>query len=710
MSKDLPPQYNPKDVEDKIYRIWEKSGFFNPDKLPPAKNRKKTFSIVVPPPNITGSLHMGHALNATIQDILIRKKRMAGYKTLWLPGTDHASIATQYVVEKELKKEGLTRHDLGKEKFMERVWQWKEKYGNIILEQFKKLGCSMDWSRTRFTMDPEYQEAVREAFWHYDKKGLVYQGERTVNWCVRCATSLSDLEVEYKEEDATMYYIKYGPLVIATVRPETKLGDTAVAVNPKDKRYNKYIGQELEIETVLGPAKMKVIGDEEVDMEFGTGAMKVTPAHDLHDYELSEKHGLAKKQVIGPNGRMTKLAGKYAGLKISEARKQIVEDMKTVGILLKTKPYKHNIAICYRCGSVLEPLLSKQWFLKMKELASLAVDAVKKKKVAFYPKRWEKIYFDWLKHVRDWPISRQLWWGQKIPVDPVRSQTPGASADPRADQTSNGVEGTEDIFDTWFSSALWPLATLGWPEKTKDFKNFYPTSVLSTARDIINLWVARMIFSGLEFTGQEPFRDVIIHATILTKEGKRMSKSLGTGIDPMDLIGRYGADATRFGLIWQAMGTQDIHWAEEHVVAGKKFANKIWNAARFVLLQTAGGKQQIIKKPKPITAEDQRILKGLEKTKKEVEKDSEKYEFSQALHKLYDFFWHEFCDEYLEASKIHLLDKKLKGSTQNSLLYILTETLKLLHPFMPFITEEIWNYMPLKNKKLLLVEEWPYKA
>lgn len=568
----------------------------------------------------------------------------------------------------------------------------------------------MDWSRTRFTMDPEYQEAVKEAFRHYDKKGLVYQGERTVNWCVRCATSLSDLEVEYKEEDATMYYIKYGPLVIATVRPETKLGDTAVAVNPKDHRYNKYIGQELEIETVLGPAKMKVIGDGEVDMEFGTGAMKVTPAHDVHDYELSEKYGLAKKQVIGPDGRMTKLAGKYAGLKVAEARKQIVEDMKAINILLKTEPYKHNVAVCYRCRSILEPLLSQQWFLKMKELAGLAVDAVKKQKVTFYPKRWEKIYFDWLKHIRDWPISRQLWWGQKI-----------------------SVEGSEDIFDTWFSSALWPFATLGWPRETEDFKNFYPTSVLSTARDIINLWVSRMIFSGLEFTGKEPFRDVIIHATVLTKEGKRMSKSLGTGVDPMDLIGRYGADATRFGIIWQVMGNQDIHWAEEHVAAGKKFCNKVWNAARFVLLQN--GKFEArnskfetnskfkITNSKQLTTADKKILGGLEKIKKEVDKNIGKYEFGQALHKIYDFFWHEFCDKYLEAAKLQIIPRsqssrdsdakrletnyQLPKTTQEILFYVLIESLKLLHPFMPFLTEEIWGHLPIKHKKLLLVENWP---
>lgn len=692
MSAEPSPQYNPKETEDKIYKLWEESGFFDPDKLPTSHKLQATnYTIVLPPPNITGSLHMGHALNATIQDILIRKKRMEGYRVLWLPGTDHASIATQYVVEKELKKEGLTRHDLGKEKFLERVWEWREKYGSTILGQLKKLGASLDWSRTRFTMDPEYQEAVKMAFLHYYEKGLIYQGERAVNWCPRCSTTLSDLEIEYKEEDALMYYITYGPLTIATVRPETKLGDTAVAVHPADTRYNKYIGTEIEIETVLGPAKMKVIGDEEVDAEFGTGAMKVTPAHDLHDFELGEKHGLEKKQVIGPDGRMTALAGKYAGLKVLEARRRIAEDMQTIGILIKTEPYRHNIAVCYRCGTVLEPILSKQWFLKMETLAKKAVAAVKTKRVTFHPERWEKVYFDWLEHVRDWPISRSLWWGQKIPLD-----------------------GVEDVLDTWFSSALWPFAALGWPQKCKaksekrkvntcesgqesDIAQFYPTQVLSTDRGIINLWVGRMIFSGLEFMDKEPFSDVIIHATVLTKEGKRMSKSLGTGIDPMALIEKYGADATRFGIIWQTMGTQDIHWAEEHVVAGKKFANKLWNIARFVLAQNTETRDF---DASAASGEDARILRELDKTKKEVSRLIESYEFGQALHVLYEFIWHDFADTFIEHAKKN-------KSSRVILPILLRNTLKLLHPFMPFITEEIWSQLPVEKKTLLLVESWP---
>ena len=679
---ELPPQYNPKEVEDKIYRLWEESGYFNPDRLPKYKTRgtkRKTYCIAVPPPNITGSLHMGHALNATIQDILIRKKRMEGLKTLWLPGTDHAGIATQNVVEKELKKHGVSRRDLGREKFIEKIWEWKEKYGSIILDQFKKLGCSMDWSRTRFTMDTKYQEAVKEAFLHYYKKGWIYQGERTVNWCPRCATSLSDLEIEHREEDSEWYEIKYGPLVIGTVRPETKFGDTAVAVNPKDPRYKGLIGEEIEIDTVLGPAKMKIVADPEVDMEFGTGAMKVTPAHDIHDFELAEKYGLEKRQVIGPDGKMTVLAQKYAGLKTKEARQQVIQDLEAKGLLVSRKPYRHNVATCYRCNTVLEPILSKQWFLKMDKLAEAAAKAVKSNKVKFHPKRWEKVYFDWLKNVhpvrsparansaspkdlgeatsngvKDWCISRQIWWGHKIPLG-----------------------GVDDVLDTWFSSALWPFAALGWPasakasagkpQKTKDLKEFYPTQVLSTARDIINLWVARMVFSGMEFLERAPFKDVVIHATILTKDGKRMSKSLGTGVDPMDLISRYGADATRFGLIWQTLGNQDIHWAEEHVTAGRKFCNKIWNSARYVLLQTGDHKSQIInkaQKPKPNTTADKKILAALAKTKKEVSTQIEKYEFGQALHILYDFFWHKFCDVYIEAAKSEIRNPKSEKITR----------------------------------------------
>lgn len=693
---ELPKAYDPKKVEEKTYRLWEKSGFFNPDRLPKRyKLNAKRYTIVLPPPNITGSLHMGHALNAVIQDILIRKKRMEGYRALWLPGTDHAGIAAQNAVEKELKKSGVTRFDLGREKFLERMWAWKKQYGNIILNQFKKMGASCDWSRTTFTMDKNYARAVEAAFLHYYKRGWIYQGERCTNWCPRCSTSLSDLEVIYQEEQAEMYYIKYGPLTIATVRPETKLGDTAVAVNPKDARYNNYIGKTIDIKTVLGPAKIKVIGDESVDMEFGTGAMKVTPAHDIHDFELGEKHGLEKKQVIGPDGRMTKIAGKYAGLTVTEARKQVVEDMKKIGILEKVEPYRHNIARCYRCNTALEPILSEQWFLKMGELAKTAMRAVKSGKVKFTPKRWERVYFDWLKNVKDWCISRQLWWGHKIPI-----------------------KEENDVLDTWFSSALWPFATLGWPKKTKsekrktksDLERFYPTDVLSTDRGIINLWVARMIFSGMEFVKKEPFRNVYIHATVLTREGRRMSKSLGTGIDPLELIDRYGADATRFGICWQITELQDIRFVEDNIIMGKKFCNKIWNASRFVFGRIGESSVALTKedKPKPQTVADKKILKALDIITKSANENIDRYRFGRAAQRLYNFFWHDFCDKYLEASKQQMDKPKLQRQTRAILLYALTTSLKLLHPFVPFITEEIYQQLPVKNKeKSLMVESWP---
>jgi valyl-tRNA synthetase len=692
---------------------------------------------------------MGHALNATIQDILIRWRRLQGYKALWLPGTDHAGIATQNVVEKELKKEGLTRFVLGREKFLEKVWQWKEKYGNIILEQFKKLGCSLDWSRIRFTLDKEYSEAVKRAFFDYYKKGWIYRAERCINWCPRCGTSLSDLEIEYKEEPAQMYYIKYGPLTIATVRPETKLGDTAIAVNPKDKRYKQYIGKIIDIQTVLGPAKMKVIGDESVDMDFGTGAMKVTPAHDIHDFELGEKHGLERKQIIGPNGRMTKLARKYAGLTVMEARKRIIEDMKKIGILIKVKPFIHNIARCYRCNTVIEPILSEQWFLKMKELAKMAEIPVKKGKIKFHPKSFEKGYFNWLKNIKDWCISRQIWWGHRLPVwycqtgrisnfkFPISKQEKikNSAAEKFIISTKKPkkcpfcgdcqMEQSADVLDTWFSSALWPFATLGWPlacaqnrkyckpKKNSDLERFYPTDVLSTDRGIINLWVARMIFSGMELMGKIPFKDVYIHATVLTREGKRMSKSLGTGINPTDLIERYGADATRWGIAWQIRGSQDIRFVEDNIVMGRKFCNKLWNASRFLLLQISNTKFSIPNKfqiqNSKFTLADKKILKALNTTIKLVNKDLENFRFGPAVYKLYDFFWHDFCDVYIEASKLQIKKSNLeKEKTKKILLYVLLTSLKLLHPFIPFITEEIYQKLPLKNKKeCLMIEEWP---
>jgi len=688
---ELPKVYNPKKVENKIYNLWEKSGFFNPDKLP--KSHKKPYCIVIPPPNITGSLHMGHALNVTLQDILIRWKRLQGYKTLWLPGTDHAGIATQYVVEKELKKAGITRFDLGREKFIKRVWQWRRKYGNIILEQFKQLGCSLDWSRTRFTMDKDYLRAVETAFQHYYKNGWIYKGKRVVNWCPRCQTSLSDLEIEYKEEKGKLWHIKY-PLakkfkiqnlkfiVVATTRPETMLGDTAVAVNPKDKKYKDLIGKKAILPLVN--RKIPIIADRLVDPEFGTGAVKITPAHDLNDYEISLRHNLPMVQVIDEESKITKEAPlPYQGMKIFEARQKVIKDLKELGLLEKVEDYTHQIPKCYRCSAILELIPSEQWFLKMKELAKMAIGAVKSEKVKFIPESFEKIYFDWLKNIKDWCVSRQIWWGHKIPL-----------------------RDTKDVLDTWFSSALWPFATLGWPKKTKDLKKFYPTDTLITDRGIINLWVARMIFSGMEFMKKVPFKNVYIHATVLTREGKRMSKSLGTGVDPINLIEKYGADATRFGIAWQIMGGQDIRFMEDNIVMGRKFCNKIWNATRFILLQIKANKELFsvkLGKGKNLTTADKRILKLLDKTIKSVNKDLESFQFGKAAHILYDFFWHDFCDVYIEKSK-----KQTDLKTKKILLYLLLNFLKLLHPFMPFITEEIYQKLPIKNKKRsLMIEEWP---
>ncbi len=688
MSIEINGPYAPKTTEKRIYDLWLGSGYFNPDNLPTKSNKK--FSIVIPPPNITGSLHMGHALNAVIQDVLIRKKRMEGYKTLWLPGTDHAGIATQNVVEKNLlKTEGKTRHEIGREKFTELVWQWKEKYGNEILNQLKQLGSSCDWSRARFTMDEDYQKEVQNAFLHYHKKGWIYRAEKVVNWCPKCQTSLSDLELEYKEEKTFLWHIKYPAaeendkfITVATTRPETMLGDTAVAVSPKDERYKNLVGKKVILPLV--EKEIPVIADRRVETEFGTGAVKVTPAHSIIDAEIGEEHKLLSPKVIGPFAKMALAAeiksteaAKYDGLGIKEARERIVKDLEDQGLLEKTETYTHNVALCYRCASMVENLPSLQWFLKMKELAEKAIEAVKKGEVKFQPQRWEKIYFDWLAPptggVKDWCISRQIWWGHKIPL-----------------------EGETDVLDTWFSSALWPFSTM----KGKDRELFYPTNVLSTARDIINLWVARMVFSGLEFTGKAPFETVLIHPTILTKEGKRMSKSLGTGLDPLKYIEIYGADATRFGLIWQTMGNQDIHWSEEHVLAGKKFLNKIWNASRFVLQQTSNSKTEL--KNANLTDADKEILQKLDEITKKTTEQIENYQFGQALHDLYDFFWHDFCDKYLEISKS-------QSQTSEVLLYVLTTSLKLIHPFLPFLTEEIWSKIKSDKDNLLIVTPWPVK-
>ena len=675
--------YNPKETEEKIYQLWEKSGYFNPDNLPPqqAQDKPVKYVIMIAPPNITGSLHMGHALENTISDILVRFHRMKGHKVLWLPGTDHAGIATQNVVEKELKKQGLTRHDLGKEKFLEKIWEWREKYGDIILGQLKKLGCSLDWSRTRFTMDQEYQEAVKTAFEKYYGKGLIYQGDRVINWCIKDQTALSDLELEYVEEKSSLWQIKY-PLKgssefisVATTRPETMLGDTAVAVNPKDERYKDLIGKKAVLPIL--EREIPIIADESVDMEFGTGAVKVTPAHDISDSEIAERHKLSYIKVINEIGKIINVNEEFDGLKISAAREKVIEKLKNLGLLAEEKEFIHNVAKCYRCNSTIEPLLSKQWFLKMKPLAEKTIAAIKNKKIVYHPARWEKIALDWLENVRDWCVSRQIWWGHKIPI-----------------------EGSNDTFDTWFSSALWPFATLGWPKKTKDLEEFYPTTAITSARDILHLWISRMIFSGLEFMEEAPFRDVIVHATILTKDGKRMSKSLGTGIDPLELIEKYGADATRFGLVYQAFGGQDIRFNENVIVMGKKFANKLWNIARFVLEKSKNeiSTQEELKAIND--PESRKLLEKLDETKKSVAENLEKYNFGEAAHIIYDFAWRDFADKYIEYSK-----KTDNEETKNILSFTLINILKLLHPFMPFITEEIWSR--LKQKDLLMIAKWP---
>lgn len=710
---DFPKSYNPKESEEKIYKLWEKSGFFNPDKLP--RRHKKPYTIVVPPPNVTGELHMGHALNATVQDVLIRWKRMKGFKTLWLPGTDHAGIATQNVVEKKLRKEGKTRFDLGRNKFIKEVWKWKEKYGNAILNQFKRLGSSLDWSRTKFTMDKEYADAVEAAFSHYFKKKWIYKGKRVINWCPRCQTSLSDLEVEHKEKEGNLWYIKYPiagesrNIIVATTRPETMLGDTAVAVNPKDKKHKELVGKKAILPLVN--KEIPIIADRLVDAEFGTGAVKVTPAHSFADFEMASRHNLEIIQVIDEKERITKKAPlPYQGMKVKEAREKIIEDLKENNLLEKTEKHIHQIPTCDRCGSLVEALPSEQWFLKMDELAKEAKKQVKSGKIKFAPKRWEKVYFNWLDNIRDWCISRQLWWGHRIPVWECQNKKKYFLSKKKIQKCpicgKCKPKQTRDVLDTWFSSALWPFATLGWPKKTKDLKTFYPTDTLSTDRGIINLWVARMVFSGMEFMKEIPFQKVYIHATVLTKDGRRMSKSLGTGINPMDLIERYGSDATRFGLSYQITDLQDMRFSEDNIIMGKKFCNKIWNASRFVLQQIPESKFSINNlKPKEIKdVSNKRIIKSMKSLSLKVDKDIENFQFGKACHNLYDFFWHEFCDKCIEESK----EKKDSEETQRVLLYSLLTCLKLLHPFIPFVTESIYQNLPLKDKKdSLMIEEWP---
>ena len=675
---ELEGQYDAKKVEEKIYKLWEDSGFFNPDNL--KTKGKKKFVTPIAPPNITGELHMGHALELTMQDILVRIKRMQGFKTLWVPGIDHAGIAAQNVVEKQLKKEGLTRHDLGREKFEQKVQEWKEKYGNTILHQFKKLGISVDWSRTRYTRDEKYEKAVVEAFKRYQEKGWIYRGNRVINWCPRCATSISDLEVNYIPETTKLYTFRYSkdfPVSITTTRPETKVGDTAVAVHPEDFRYKQYVGKQYDVDFLGIKLHIKIIADEVIDPSFGTGALGVTPAHSIIDSEIAKRHDLPFIKVINEQARMTENAGRYAIFKVTEAREKIIADLETAGLLEKTENYEHNIGRCDRCNTTIEQLPSDQWFLKVSELAKLAKEAILKKEVSIEPKSWEKIALQWLENMKDWNISRQLWWGHKIPI-----------------------EGEEDVLDTWFSSALWPFATLGWPEKTEDFKNYYPADFITSDRGILFLWQGRMIFSGKFFTKKSPFKRIYIHPTVLTKEGKRMSKSLGTGIDPVGLIDKYGTDALRFGLAYQNTGIQDMKFGEENILMGKKFANKIWNASKFILGQLDGKEIEYKKPAGKLIPADKKILKDLEKITVSLNKDVEHFRFGKACHDLYDFFWHDFCDVYIEESKKQTTPSNMGG-------YVLLHSLILLHPFMPFITEEIYQKLPIKDKKeSIIIEEY----
>jgi len=701
--------YNPKIVEKKWYRYWEENGFFRGE----INQSKKPFSMVIPPPNVTGNLHMGHALNNTLQDIVTRQKRMQGTPSLWLPGTDHAGIATQNVVERELAKENVTRHDLGREKFIQKVWEWKEQYGGMIINQLKALGCSCDWSRERFTLDEPYTKAVREVFVRLYEEGHIYRGDYIVNWCPRCHTALSDIEVEYKESAGNLWYIRYPikdsaeQVVVATTRPETMLGDTAVAVNPQDTRYTELIG--LTVVLPLINRGIPVVADDFVDPEFGTGAVKVTPAHDPNDFEIGNRHSLERVVVMTGEGAMNENAGSYKGLDRYEARQKIVEDLEKQGLLDHIEEHTHSVGRCYRCDTVIEPYLSKQWFISMKPLAGPAIKAVEEGKVKFTPASWTKVYFDWMHNIRDWCISRQIWWGHRIPAyycscgEMIVSME---KPDKCSKCSSSKIEQDPDVLDTWFSSALWPFATLGWPDETADLKYFYPTSLLTTSHDIIYFWVARMIIMGLHFAGEVPFADVYINPLIRDAQGRKMSKSRGNVIDPLDIIDKYGTDALRFTMASLAVPGRDVFLSEERVEGYRNFANKIWNASRFIL---AGLDSKLLESEAPkLEPADRWIISRLNKLILELEKYYDVYDFSRAAKAMYDFFWSEFADWYIELAKPRYYGEDLSSKTAVSqvLVEVLQKALKLLHPFMPFITEEIWQQLP-GNDSSIMVASYP---
>ena len=711
MKKELPKVYEPQQVESRIYEMWENAGCFSASPDP----KKKPFSIVMPPPNVTGQLHMGHALDCTLQDILTRFKRMQGYAALWVPGTDHAGIATQIKVEEELRvKEGKTRYDLGREKFLQRVWQWKEQYGSRIVEQQKKMGVSCDWNRARFTMDEGCSKAVRETFCELYDKGLIYKGSRIINWCPHCATALSDAEVEYVDKPGHLWHIRYplsdgsGDLVVATTRPETMMGDTGVAVNPEDERFKHLVGK-----TCILPImnrEIPIVADDYVELGFGTGAVKMTPAHDPNDFEVGLRHNLEVIRCIGDDGKINENGGPYNGMDRYECRKQIVKDLEEQGYLVKTEPYNHNVGTCYRCHNDVEPLISAQWFVKMEPLAKEALRVVKEGEVKFVPERFSKTYTNWMENVHDWCISRQLWWGHQIPAwycdecghinvsreDPTKCEKCGCTHLTR----------DPDVLDTWFSSALWPFSTLGWPnESSEDFKYFYPTDVLVTGYDIIFFWVARMIFSACEHTGKPPFHTVFIHGLVRDDKGRKMSKSLGNGIDPLEMADQYGADALRFNLITGNSPGNDMRFYTERCEAMRNFANKIWNASRFLMMNLTIDRCEL---PGRLELEDKWILSKLNSVIPEVTENMERYELGVAAQKVYDFIWDSYCDWYIELTKTRLQgeDEDSKLRAQQVLCYVLTETLKLLHPFMPFITEEIWQALPHSGDYLML-QQWP---
>ena len=714
MARELPKVYEPQQVEERIYKMWEQGGYFKPQ----GKADAKPFTIVMPPPNVTGQLHMGHAMDATLQDTLIRFKRMQGYDALWVPGVDHAGIATQIKVEEELRvKEGLTRYDLGREKFLERVWDWKHKFGNRIVEQQKKLGASCDWDRAAFTMDETCSKAVREVFVSLYEKGLIYKGSRIINWCPHCVTALSDAEVEYVDKPGHLWHIRYpladgsGEVVVATTRPETMLGDTGVCVNPNDERYQRIIGKKVILP--LMNKEIPVVADDYAEMEFGTGCVKMTPAHDPNDFEVGLRHNLEVIRVLDDNGKINNLGGKYEGMDRYEARKAIVADLEEQGYLVKVEDYSHNVGTCYRCHQDVEPIISAQWFVKMKTLADEAIRSVNDGEVKFVPERFTKNYMNWMNNIRDWCISRQLWWGHQIPVwycaDCGHMTCSREDAKVCEKCGSANIERDPDVLDTWFSSALWPFETLGWPNAdAEDLKKYFPTDVLVTGYDIITFWVSRMIVSGLEHMGQAPFHTVLIHGLVRDNQGRKMSKSLGNGIDPLEMIDKYGCDALRMNMVTGNSPGNDMRFYVERCEAMRNFANKLWNASRYVLMNLGEDAKNELPPMENLEIADKWVLSKLNTLIAEVTENMEKYELGIAIQKIYDFVWDIYCDWYIEMTKARLFaeDAQRKQTALQVLVYVLDQMLRLLHPYMPFITEEIWQSIPHEGDALI-VAQWP---